>query len=155
MTPATVAHMPDRSTAITADQIRAELQASTGVPVVALALLVARLQHRQFDVGGAGPLIEEWGKVATHVLAQLGTLPEIQAARKTAQRAIRIQQGYEAAAKDKGYQVLVEYLEGTRGVDRDLTDEECVALNNGLVYAFAGYGAFLDHTAGAIAGGGR
>jgi hypothetical protein len=65
-------------------------------------------------------LIEEWGKVATDVLAQLAaTLPDIQYARKTAQRAIRIQQGYESSAKDKAYQILLEYMEGAHGVDRD------------------------------------
>jgi hypothetical protein len=164
---ATITQMPDRPTSITAAeiraelkastaQIRAELQASTGVPVIALMLLVARMQHQHVDAGGCGVLLQEWAKVATEILAQLaqrGNLPAIQYARKTAQRAIRIQQGYESSAKDKAYQILLEYMEGAHGVDRPMTDEECVALNNGLIHAFAGYGAFLDHVAGATARG--
>jgi hypothetical protein len=53
MAVATVTQMP-RSTSITADQVRSELEISLGVPIVTLILLVARMQHQHVDAGGCG-----------------------------------------------------------------------------------------------------
>lgn len=146
-----------QSNVIPMSRTQQDLQTSAHVPIVALVLYVARQQRLGLPRdGGAQILLEGWAKLATEILQQMGTTaPELQHARRVAQRAIRIFQGYEPAARDKGYQCLIEYLEGPRGVDRELTDEELVAINNGMLHAFAGYSSYLDHTAGAVAGGAR
>jgi hypothetical protein len=136
-----------------------DLQASAVLPILELVLFVVGQHARRPQEAreGFAVLLEGWGRIAGTVLdgARKEDAALAKHARTVATRAIRITQGYESAARDKAYQCLVEYLEGRRGVDRDLTDEECVAINNGMLHAFAGYGSFLDHTAGAVAGGGR
>lgn len=153
MAPGTVTQMTDRPT------VTRDLQASAVLPILELALFVILkgAQQPEHAREGLAVLLEGWSRVAGTVLeeARKEDAPGAQFARKMAARTIRIVQGYESHARDKGYQCLVEYVEGRHGVDRDLTDEELVALNNGMLHAFAGYAAYLDHTAGAVAGGGR
>lgn len=138
------------------NELQQDLEASRLVPILALVLVLARRARLRGDQvpAGAAVLLEGWATLATELLGTIDADPqELQQARRIGLRAIRIGQGYESGARDKAYQVLVEFLEGPRAFDRPLTDEECVATNNGLLHAFAGYVAFLDHTAGAVAGG--
>lgn len=139
--------------------ITRDLQASAVLPILELVLFVVAQQarHPQDAREGLGVLLEGWARIAGTVLegVRIEDAAAARFARTIGSRAVRITQGYETAARDKAYQVLNEFLEGPHGVDRGLTDEECVAINNGLLHAFAGYHAFLDHTAGAVATGGR
>lgn len=141
-----------------ADEFTQDLEASRAVPILTLVLLLtrqARIRGTQVPAGAAA-LLEGWAGLALELLATIDADPAaVSLARKVGLRAMRIAQGYDSAARDKAYQVLHEYLEGPRGVDRALTDEEEAAIGNGLLHAFASYAAFLDHTAGAVAGGAR
>lgn len=139
------------------DELMKNLQASRCIPLLVLGLLVTRRARLLGPVpDGVAVLLDGWATLATELLGRMDVpAAEMQQARRVAVRAIRSNQGYESAARDKAYQVLVEYLQGAHGVDRELTDEELVALNNGMLHAFAGHAAFLDHTAGALVGGAR
>jgi hypothetical protein len=138
------------------NELRQDLEASRLVPILTLVLLLTRQARlRGTEVPhGAAVLLEGWAGLATELLATIDADPAaVQLARKVGLRAMRIAQGYDSAARDKAYHVMVEYLEGSRGVARPLTDEEEVVINTGLLHAFTSYAAFLDHTAGAVAGG--
>lgn len=126
------------------------------IPLLQLVFVRIRQIHvspESAEPNGADGWLEQIAEVANAIIRDdsrsLGSPAELQFAKKTAMRAIRIMQGYEPAANDKAYQEIHETLEQQFGA-AFLTDELEVALCNGMVYALAARNTYLDHVAGAL-----